>query len=169
MPGEAGGAPLLDLRLAACLAGDLHQLLSIPLLRLGPATTNPGAPVLSMAAARGSPSDGRSWITGSAGVGLWPCAFLLETVKPPALPLNKCWLNSSTSDGTSDTFAHLGEGPGWEKQGNHTPDFLEQGWPASGQAGLGAPSPPGAHLCLRSSSTSLHIFLPSSSRCSNTS
>lgn len=55
---------------------------------------------------------------------LWPCRCLLETVKPPAL-LNKRWLNSSTSDGTLDIFAHLGEGPGWEKQGNRTPDFLE--------------------------------------------
>lgn len=37
-PREGGGPLLLDLRLAAGLAGDLHQLLPVPLLRLGPAT-----------------------------------------------------------------------------------------------------------------------------------
>lgn len=38
VPGKAEGL-LLDLRLATCLPGDLHQLLAVPLLRLGPART----------------------------------------------------------------------------------------------------------------------------------
>ena len=58
MPGEAEGGPLLDLRLATCLAGNLHQLLSVALLRLGPATTTPGHRSCPWLVAKAHPQTG---------------------------------------------------------------------------------------------------------------
>lgn len=90
--GAQGPGLLLGLRLAAGFASDLHQLLPVPLLGLGPVGTKHGHCIASSSAAHGALKHlqvphksvaGLRKATISASLAGWPSKFLLEKVKPP--------------------------------------------------------------------------------------